>query len=97
MGVSDLGNRVGNWQRQVSALHGKLMGMQALGRQHLVAADAVRLRREITRGLALSRREWEAMHVPAPRRAQVERSCLQLIDALQDMESRCGPTSLDLD
>lgn len=64
--VRDLGKRVGNWQRQVSALHGRLMGVQALGRRQLVAADAFRLRREITQGLALSRREWEALPVPAP-------------------------------
>ena len=97
VGISSLGKRVGNWQRQVSALHGRLMGVQALGRRQLVAADAFRLRREITQGLALSRREWEALPVPAPRRAQIELSCLQLIDALHDLESRCGPASLELD
>lgn len=97
MGVAELGSRVGSWQQQVSALHYRLMGMQAIGKQHLLAADTIRLRREIVAGLEMTRREWEAMGTTAPRRAQVEKSCVQMINALEDMERSCGDFKLGLD
>lgn len=96
MGINSLGNRVGNWQRQVSVLHFRLMGMQAIGLQHLLAADAIRLRGEINSGLELSRREWDTIDIPAPRRALVEKSCVQLLAALEEIERACGPAKLDL-
>lgn len=96
MGINELGNRVGNWQRQVSVLHFRLMGMQAIGLQHLLAADAIRLRREIAAGLEMCRREWDAIDIPAPRRALVEKSCMQLIQSLEEIERTCGPARLDL-
>lgn len=44
-----------------------------------------------------NRREWQAMNVPQHQSAQVERSCTQLIVALEDMERRCGPSTLELE
>ena len=71
-------------------------GMQAIGLQHLLAADAIRLRGEINSGLELSRREWDTIDIPAPRRALVEKSCVQLLAALEEIERACGPAKLDL-
>ena len=97
MSLRDLGNRVGNWQRQVSALQLRVMALRAINQQHLAAADAIRLKREIVQGLEMSRREWATHSVPAPRRTLVEKSCAQLLDALADIERSSGPIELDLD
>jgi hypothetical protein len=87
---------VGSWQRRVSALQLRVMSLRAINQQHVAAAEAIRLRREIAQGLEMCRREWVAHSVPAPRRTVVEKSCAQMLEALAQIEGSSGPAELDL-